>query len=120
MIGGDLISPTLGHLLERTMTLELSLPIYGILLVVGGIMGFAKAGSKVSLLMGIVGGILSGVAFWLSSSNLTAAYGLGLGLAVILTVVFIGRFRKTQAWMPAGMMAVVSGILSLLWLGQLI
>ncbi|NJL98298.1 MAG: hypothetical protein HC924_05485 [Synechococcaceae cyanobacterium SM2_3_2] len=82
------------------MTLELSLLIYGILLVAGGMMGFAKAGSKVSLIMGIGGGILSGIAFWLSRSNLTAAYGLGLGLAVILTIVFIGRYRKPKPGCP--------------------
>jgi uncharacterized membrane protein (UPF0136 family) len=85
---------------------------YGILTIVGGILGYAKARSQTSLVSGLVSGILlivSGVAHQQGSS-------WGEELAIIITlsliVIFAIRFIKTSKFMPAGLM-VVAGILAL-------
>lgn len=89
---------------------QISLLIYAVLLLVGGMVGYAKAGSKISLFSGIGSGLLAAVGFGLSYSYPVVGLGLGVGLGLILTLVFIQRYRKTQAFMPAGMMSVLSGL----------
>lgn len=82
---------------------------YGVLAVVGGILGYTKAGSKMSLVSGIVSGVLlivSGI--WMRTAPLN---GLILATVVtgILLVVFAIRLAKTRKFMPAGLM-VITGI----------
>lgn len=82
--------------------------IFGLLTIAGGIMGFVKAGSTASIIAGSVSGILLLVAAFLLPGNLLA----GLALAGIVSILLAGRFLpaflKTHAFMPAGMMAVLS------------
>lgn len=81
---------------------------YGILVLAGGIIGYMKANSQPSLIMGSVFALLliaSGIAL-LKQSDL--AYFAGVALSVILTFFFSYRFFITQNFMPAGMMAIVS------------
>lgn len=85
---------------------------YGILALVGGIMGYAKANSKVSLASGSISGILlvvSGLLSWFGQS-----WGLILAAAIagVLVVVFSVRLVKTRKFMPAGMM-LIAGIAAL-------
>ncbi|MDP2654221.1 MAG: TMEM14 family protein [Candidatus Omnitrophota bacterium] len=80
---------------------------YGVFMLVGAFFGW-KAGSKVSLIMGIV----SGAAVFLSYAvSLNAPRNGILGLAVIsgiLSGVFLLRLIQTQKMMPAGMLLAVS------------
>ena len=87
--------------------------IYGILAIVGGIIGYLTARSKPSLISGIVSGLL------LLIGVLRAAQGIASGLWVVkivtlvLVVVFIIRLIKTKKFMPAGLM-VIGGIATLI------
>jgi uncharacterized membrane protein (UPF0136 family) len=82
--------------------------IYIVLLVAGGLIGFLKAGSKVSLMISI------GFAVALIITSIPGLFGpqfrTGAGdvLMAVLLVVFAIRLGKTKKFMPAGMMLVVT------------
>lgn len=83
--------------------------VYVVLLVAGGLMGYLKAGSMVSL--------FTSTAFAIPLA-LCALGILPMWLARLLTGIlaafFLFRALKTQKFMPAGMMAIVSAIILLL------
>lgn len=84
--------------------------IFGLLTIVGGVIGYVKAGSTASIIAGSVAGILLLVAAWVLPGNLV----LGLALATIVSILLAGRFVpafiKTGHLMPAGLMSVLSVI----------
>lgn len=81
--------------------------IYAALSIVGGILGYQKAGSKPSLISGVITGIL----LLIAGVGLVQAqlWGLWLAIAVtlLLVIVFIYRLLKTRRFMPAGLMVAV-------------
>ena len=83
--------------------------LFGALTILGGLIGFLKAGSKASLIAGGVSGGLILVAGWLVMQGSTQA-GLILGLVIssVLEMRFLPAFVKTKKAMPAGMMAALS------------
>ncbi len=87
--------------------------IYGILALVGGVVGYFKSGSKPSLISGVISGLL------LIIGALRAAQGIVSGLWVVkivtlaLVIVFIIRLVKTKKFMPAGLM-VIGGVATLI------
>ncbi len=92
----------------------LILPVYIALLLVGGLMGYLKAGSKVSLITSIAFAIALAV-----FGYAPVPYGpqIVLGLLVLLLVVFLMRYVKTRKFMPAGMMVLLTALAGiLLWL----
>jgi uncharacterized membrane protein (UPF0136 family) len=90
---------------------------YGILAIVGGIIGYAQARSKVSL----ISGTISGALLILGGVLALAGMGWGLGLAAIvsavLIVVFAIRLSKTRKFMPAGLM-IIAGVVTLIVIFQ--
>ncbi len=92
---------------------------YGLLAIGGGIMGYTKSQSKMSLISGSISGVL------LLLGGIVALQGIswGLTLAAVVTIaliaVFAVRLFKTQKFMPAGLMigtgAAALGVL--LWTG---
>ncbi len=82
---------------------------YGILAIVGGIIGYTKVGSKISLISGSVSGLL------LIISGIIQLIGINWGLifsiviTTILVITFIIRLAKTRKMMPAGLM-ILTGI----------
>lgn len=84
-----------------------SLPIVGLLFIAGGIIGFAKAQSKVSLFAGLISGLLLLLSFFLvlGGSN---GFMLGAVVNAVLIAVFSIRLKKTGKFMPAGLMLVIS------------
>ncbi|MEN9229678.1 MAG: TMEM14 family protein [Thermostichus sp. DG02_5_bins_236] len=97
------------------VTAQITLLIYGVLLLVGGVIGYTKAKSPKSLLGGLVGSLLSGVSYWLLGSDPRWGLGLGLATAVLLAIVFGLRYRKTRSFMPAGLLLILSiGVAALL------
>jgi uncharacterized membrane protein (UPF0136 family) len=84
--------------------------IFGLLTIVGGVMGYAKAGSTASLIAGSISGILLLVAAFLLPGQMV----MGLALAAIVSIALAGRFVpafiKTGNLMPAGLMSVLSVI----------
>jgi uncharacterized membrane protein (UPF0136 family) len=88
--------------------------IYGILMLAGGIFGFVKAGSKASLVMGIISGIL----IFAGAALLGPAYTTGRAIltftSFILSGVFGIRLFKTRKFMPSGMLLILSLVASFL------
>ena len=96
-------------------TLAIVAGVYGGLILLGGVMGFIKGKSKVSLVTGILFGIAliecgvlihQGVAF----ATVTATM-----LAAVLVLVFAMRFVKTRKVMPAAVLAIMS-LVAAAWL----
>jgi uncharacterized membrane protein (UPF0136 family) len=84
--------------------------IFGLLTIVGGLIGYVKAGSTISIIAGSISGIALIVAAFLLPGNVA----LGLALAGLVSILLAGRFipafMKTGAVMPAGLMSILSVI----------
>lgn len=84
--------------------------VFGLLTIIGGIIGYASKGSMASIIAGSVSGILILAAAFLLPNNATA----GLALAGIVSILLAGRFLpaflKTGDFMPAGMISILSVI----------
>lgn len=95
--------------------LQMVFLVYALLLIVGGVIGFAKAGSRASL----IAGVASGFAALLAAFLTTRSAGLGLGTGAAVAILLAGFFGyrslvKTKKFMPAGMLAVVSLLVAVL------
>ncbi|HLP77232.1 MAG TPA: TMEM14 family protein [Candidatus Paceibacterota bacterium] len=82
--------------------------IYIVLLVIGGLIGFLKAKSQVSLIMSVVFAALLVLTAVPNFLALNTARGLADVLMAALLVVFGMRLAKTKKFMPAGMMLIVT------------
>jgi len=92
--------------------------VYGLVVAIGGGIGYLKARSKISLVSGIVSGVLLLVAWYLAGRNPMLGLSLGLALAVVLLVVFAKRLMSTRKLMPAGpMLFLAMGALVLCLVG---
>src|SRR3974390_475818 len=88
---------------------QISLGIYAVLLAVGGIIGYTKAGSRPSLYAGLASAVAALLALLVSFQHKNWGMALGLLLALLLTFLFGHRYAvKTRKFMPAGLLAIVS------------
>ena len=94
------------------------LAVYGVLML-GGFMGYAKAGSKMSLIMGIVSAIVIFTGLYLSKGNTQIGYGLISAMSGLLVVTFIIRLVKTGSFMPSVMLVILSIIAVIVSIKQL-
>jgi uncharacterized membrane protein (UPF0136 family) len=82
--------------------------VFGLLTIVGGVIGYVKAGSTASIIAGSISGILLLVAAYLLPDHLAG----GLAVAGVISIALAGRFVpifiKTGQAMPAGLMSVLS------------
>jgi len=86
------------------MDANIVLWVYIVLLVVGGMIGFLKAGSKISLITSAVSAALL-VLTTLSSVFATPfRYHAAEIIMALLLVVFAIRLTKTRKFMPSGLM----------------
>src|SRR5437868_15170035 len=92
------------------MSDKIILLAYGLFLLVGGYFGFKK-GSMVSLAMGVGSGLLVFLGIWLMTLNPRGAWIFLSCVSGFLTLTFIMRLVKTQAFMPSGMLLIVSGLM---------
>lgn len=81
--------------------------IYGCLLLSGAYFGM-RAGSKVSLYMGIISGLLIFAAVYVTTKNAYNGYLSAAIISGVLSIVFLMRVVKTHKFMPAGMLLAVS------------
>ncbi len=86
---------------------KIILSLYGILLLVGAFIGW-KAGSKVSLIMGLISGALVLFGVYYSGVKAVCGYGLIALTSAVLTVTFFMRFYQTHKMMPSGMLLILS------------
>lgn len=84
---------------------------YGLIALIGGIVGFTKSQSKASLISGGISGILLLGAGGLQLTGFEWGKWMGLAIAIALIIVFMVRLIKTQKPMPAVPM-ILAGILS--------
>jgi len=87
---------------------QILMAVYGVLLIAGGVMGYVKGGSRVSLFAGAITGGLCVGATWLSVDQPADGFTIGSLIAFLLTGVGINRLAKTRKFMPAGMILVLS------------
>jgi uncharacterized membrane protein (UPF0136 family) len=85
---------------------------YGILALIGGMIGYIQANSQVSLLSGSISGLLLIFAAYFQFQGQTWAVILAVLVTSILVVVFAFRLIKTRKFMPAGLMTIL-GLLTL-------
>lgn len=85
---------------------------YGILAIAGGIIGYLQAHSKVSLISGVISGLLLILTAYLQMQGQAWALTLAVFVTVILVVFFALRLAKTRKFMPAGLMTIL-GVLAL-------
>ena len=95
-----MISPLVG---------QVTLGVYALLLGIGGLMGYLKAGSRPSLIAGSISALAALAALGLSAANHRLGVPLGLLLSITLFVLFGYRYAvKTRKFMPSGLLAIAS------------
>ncbi|MGK7901511.1 MAG: TMEM14 family protein [Hormoscilla sp.] len=85
---------------------------YGVLALVGGIMGYLKVKSKISLISGIATGLLLLVAGGMQLMGMSVGLILAEVITGILIITFGMRLFKTRKFMPAGLM-IIAGVVAL-------
>lgn len=93
--------------------------LYGLILLVGGTIGYTHAGSMASLIAGLLSGFVAIIAATLLEQRHCRPAGtLATIEALILTLFFSYRFGLSGAFMPSGLMALLSLIVLALLLWQ--
>lgn len=80
---------------------------YALFLFIGAYFGFKK-GSMMSLAMGGGSGFIVLLSLWLMSINLRGGWITAACLGGFLCLAFIIRLVKTQAFMPSGMLLIIT------------
>jgi len=87
---------------------QVILLVWALVVAAGGVMGYVKAQSLPSLVAGIVCGALLFGSYWVSRRYLLRGYRAGIGVSAVLAVTFGWRLWKTGAFMPSGLMLILS------------
>ena len=80
--------------------------VYTVLLLAGGVMGFVKAGSKISLITSSIFAVLLA----LCALGIIRPFYIAEILIGLLIVVFGMRFAKGRKFMPSGLMLGMSAV----------
>ena len=84
--------------------------VFGALTIVGGIIGYVKAGSLPSIIAGAITGVLLLVAGSLLPEHRAAGIATAFVVSFLLAAQFVPKFIRTGKMMPAGMMSILSVI----------
>jgi uncharacterized membrane protein (UPF0136 family) len=84
--------------------------VFGALTIVGGIVGYLKAGSVASIIAGSITGVLLLIAAFLLPEHRTIGLATALIVSLLLAAQFVPKFLRTGRAMPAGMMSILSAI----------
>ncbi|HEX9653226.1 MAG TPA: TMEM14 family protein [bacterium] len=82
--------------------------VYGVLVIAGGVMGYAKAKSTPSLISGGLFGVIVIIAALLMLQGNPVGIYVSLAAAFLLLIFFSRRFSTTKKFMPAGLMMALS------------
>lgn len=88
--------------------LSILVMVYGLIIWFGGMIGYAKANSLVSLIMGSISASLLVVAGLLMLRPAPLGFWFALAVTGSLTLLFGYRYLISYKFMPAGMMALLS------------
>ena len=84
---------------------------YVVLLLIGSFIGYYKAGSVASLVMGLVfSALITAFTLLLHKGKSWAGQAL-LGVVLLLDCFFSWRYMKTQALVPSGLFSILTAIL---------
>ncbi|KAM9969873.1 hypothetical protein ACTFIR_001710 [Dictyostelium discoideum] len=84
---------------------------YAILLAIGGLIGYLKANSMPSLIMGLLSGLLVGYSANLTTTNKKNGTQLTMALSLVLLIIMGMRFVNSGKFFPAGLVSVFSAII---------
>jgi uncharacterized membrane protein (UPF0136 family) len=84
--------------------------IFGALTIVGGIIGYVKAGSAPSIIAGSITGLLLIIAGFILPQHRTAGLATAFVVSLLLAAQFVPKLLRTGKMMPAGMMSILSVI----------
>lgn len=84
--------------------------IFGALTIVGGVIGYVKAGSAPSIIAGSITGVLLLIAGFILPEHRVAGLLTALVVSLLLAGQFVPKFIRTGKAMPAGMMSILSVI----------
>ncbi len=84
--------------------------IFGALTIIGGVIGYVKAGSLPSIIAGAITGVLLLVAGWILPSNRSMGLVTAFIVSLLLAAQFVPKFVRTGKVMPAGLMSILSVI----------
>lgn len=82
--------------------------IYGFILFAGGVMGYVKANSEISLIMGTVSGIAILWSCYSANIRPKFAYLIVISISILLALSFSIRLAVTKSFFPTGFMLIVS------------
>ena len=84
--------------------------VFGALTIVGGIVGYVKAGSAASIIAGSITGVLLLVAAFLLPEHRMVGLATALIISLLLAAQFIPKLLRAGRFMPAGIMSLLSVI----------
>ena len=84
--------------------------IFGALTIIGGVIGYVKAGSLPSIIAGAITGVLLLVAGWILPTNRTVGLLIAVIVSLLLAAQFVPKLIRTGKMMPAGLMSILSVI----------
>ncbi|MDZ7960736.1 MAG: TMEM14 family protein [Aulosira sp. DedQUE10] len=94
--------------------------VYGILALIGGIIGYVQASSKVSLLSGTISGLLLIFAAFLQLQGQIWGLFAAALITAVLVVFFSLRLAKTRKFMPSGLMVILGVLALVLMVNQMV
>ena len=96
--------------------------VFGILTILGGIVGYVKARSVVSIVAGLISGLLLIAAAYVLPERRELGLGIAFLTSLLLALQFIPRVLRTRRLIPGGIMSLLSiaGIVFAVavWLGK--
>src|SRR5437588_11891313 len=84
--------------------------IFGALTIVGGIIGYVKAGSLPSIIAGAITGVLLLIAGALLPEHRAAGLATAFVISLLLAAQFVPKLIRPGKMMPAGLMSILRAI----------
>ncbi len=84
------------------------LAIYAVLMALGGIMGYVKAQSKISLAAGLGSAVVLAIAYGMAQERPKAACITGAVVALIIAFQMTKTYFVKHTFMPSGLFSIIS------------
>ncbi len=84
--------------------------LYGLFVAIGGIIGYFKARSRISLIAGLSSAVALWIAAYATLTNRMSGLLFATLIAISLGIFFSFRWAQTRRFMPAGLMTILSAI----------